>query len=171
MKAFTRGGFNPDGSERFADVQVYDNPLGPGRLLIMFDIDLAMANDSAFAITWSTDNQLVVPTEKDSYVAGYHGDGTPRFSRFPVSPNQNGPQTHAAVAMNSLGEFVVTWQDDRDQNGVSQVRATGYSADGQVRIAEFTVNSVAAGSQVIPVVAIGKNYQLFFPYQQRDIPF
>jgi hypothetical protein len=164
-------GFNPDGSERFADVQVYDNPLGPGGLFTIFDLDLAMAKDSGFAITWSTSNNLVVPNERDAFVAGYNGDGTPRFSRIPVSPNQNGLQTHADVAMNSLGEFIVTWQDDRDQNGLSQVRATGYSADGKVRITEFTVNSVAAGSQGIPVVAIGKNHQLFLPYHQRDIPF
>jgi len=163
-------GFNPDGSERFADVQVYDNPLGPGGLLIMFDVELAMANDRAFAITWTTENYLDVPAEYDSYVAGFNGDGTPRFSRLPVSPNKNGPQTHADVAMNSLGEFVVTWQDDSDENGVSQVRATGYSADGQVRIPEFTVNSVAAGNQGFPVVAMGKNHLLFLPNMLRDIP-
>jgi hypothetical protein len=164
-------GFNPDGSERFADVQVYDNPLGPGGLLIMFDVGLAMANDSGFAVTWSTENYLEVPAEYDSYVAGYNGDGTPRFSRFPVSPNKNGPQIHAEVAMNSLGEFVVTWQDDRDENGATQVLATGYAADGMVRIPEFTVNSAAAGSQVFPVIAMGKNYQIFLPYNQGDSPF
>jgi hypothetical protein len=164
-------GFNPDGSERFADVQVYNNPLGPGGLLTMFDVDLAMANDSSFAVTWSTRNELELPAELDSYVGGFNGDGTPRFSSFPVSPDKNGPQIHADVAMNSLGEFVVTWQDDRDENGATQIRATGYTADGQVRLAEFTVNSVATGSQVIPVVAIGKNHQLFLPYTRRDIPF
>jgi hypothetical protein len=164
-------GFNPDGSERFADVQVYDNPLGPGGLLIMFDVDLAMANDSGFAVAWSTQNYLEVPAGYDSYVGGYNGNGTPRFSSFPVSPNKNGPQIHADVAMNSLGEFVVTWQDDRDENGATQVLATGYAADGTVRIPEFTVNSNAAGSQVIPVVAMGKNHQIFLPYNRGDIPF
>jgi hypothetical protein len=49
---------------------------------------------------------------------------------------------------------VVAWEDDQDANGSFQILARGFTAAGAQRIADFTVNQVAAGQQLNPAVAV-----------------
>lgn len=58
------------------------------------------------------------------------------------------------MACDANGNFVVAWEDDQDGNGFYQILARGFTAAGAQRIATFTVNSVAAGQQFNPAIAM-----------------
>jgi uncharacterized repeat protein (TIGR02543 family) len=61
------------------------------------------------------------------------------------------------VAIDDSGNFVVTWADDADGNGVFQVRARGFAHDNTQRFATKTINSIAAGQQINPAIAMAGN--------------
>ena len=56
--------------------------------------------------------------------------------------------------MDSGGRFVVVWEDDKDSNGKYQIYARGFHANGAQRFRDMTVNSVAAGQQLRPGIAM-----------------
>jgi hypothetical protein len=58
------------------------------------------------------------------------------------------------IATAPNGNFVAVWEDDNDGNGVGQIYARGFDADGNALFNQIAVNSVAAGQQRHPSVAI-----------------
>ncbi|MDF3065146.1 MAG: hypothetical protein K0R38_747 [Polyangiaceae bacterium] len=58
------------------------------------------------------------------------------------------------VAVAPNGNFVTVWEDDNDGNGVGQIYARGFDPDGNALFGQIAVNSVAAGQQRHPSVAI-----------------
>jgi hypothetical protein len=56
--------------------------------------------------------------------------------------------------MDAAGNFVVAWEDDQDGNNSFQILARGFTSTGAQRIGDFTVNSVAAGQQLNPAIAL-----------------
>ena len=49
--------------------------------------------------------------------------------------------------------FIVVWEDDLDENGIYEIFARGFNADGSQRFEQFTVNSVSQGQQLRPQIA------------------
>jgi hypothetical protein len=58
------------------------------------------------------------------------------------------------IATAPNGNFVVVWEDDNDDNGIGQIYARGLDPDGNALFSQLVVNSVAAGQQRHPDVAI-----------------
>jgi hypothetical protein len=58
------------------------------------------------------------------------------------------------IATAPNGNFVVVWEDDNDDNGVGQIYARGFDPDGNAIFSQIAVNSVPAGEQRHPDVAI-----------------
>ena len=71
-----------------------------------------------------------------------------------VNSVASGQQLKPDVAMADSGDFVVVWEDDKDNNGYYQIYARGFNANGSQRFADMTVNSVASGQQLKPAVAM-----------------
>ena len=59
----------------------------------------------------------------------------------------------APIRQRRQGNFVVVWQDDRDENSVYQIYARGFDSDGTARFDTMTVNSVADRQQTNPKIA------------------
>lgn len=70
-----------------------------------------------------------------------------------------GVQNTPAVAVAADGSFVVVWEDDTDGNGLFQVHARGFHADGSERFGRITVNTESAGQQRHPDIAMAPNGQ------------
>ena len=68
-----------------------------------------------------------------------------------------GVQNTPAVAVAADGSFVATWEDDTDGNGLFQVHARGFHADGSEHFARITVNVESAGQQRHPDIAMAPN--------------
>lgn len=113
---------------------------------------LAADNQGNFVVVWEDD--------KDSngyyqiFARGFNADGSQRFPDITVNSVSSGQQFRPAVAMDDNGRFVVAWEDDQDGNGVFQILARGFNADGSQRFADRTVNSTAAGQQRKPAMTM-----------------
>lgn len=115
--------------------------------------------DREFVVVWEDDRSG--NGRADILGRGFDADGGQRFADLTVTGVASGRQRKPAVAMTREGGFmtrdggfVTVWGDDRDGNGAFQILARGFNADGGPRFAELTVNSVAAGQQLLPAVAM-----------------
>jgi len=113
---------------------------------------IAMIPSGAFVVAWQddTDGNKLYQIE----ARGFEAAGKERFSKRTVNAVSTGQQKRPAVASDSMGRFVVAWEDDRDGNGSMQILARGFTAGGAERFPELTVNTVAAGQQLRPRLAM-----------------
>jgi hypothetical protein len=140
-------GFMANGNALFADLTV--NTEGDGQ---QRNPTIAMDPMGNFVVAWEDDQD-----ENGFYqilMRGFNADGTQRFSDRTVNSLGDGQQRKPAIAMDGLGRFVVTWEDDQDGNGFYQIMARGFSANGGSRFNDITVNSVDDGQQRRPAIAM-----------------
>ncbi|WP_308366041.1 MULTISPECIES: metallophosphoesterase [unclassified Microbulbifer] len=142
--------FDSDGNALFNDITV--NSAAGGQQL---SPSVASDESGNFVVVWEDDQDN--NGNYQIYVRGFHANGSERFSDMAVSGISAGQQRAPAVAMDASGNFVVAWQDDRDGNGYFQIKAKGFSPEGGQRFSDRTVNSVAAGQQYNPAVAMGED--------------
>ncbi len=140
-------GFYADGAERFSTFTVNTTAAGQ-----QVKPAIGMAPDGRFVIAWQD-----APESNGQYqirMRGFQADGSERFSDRSVHADVAGVRIAPSIDLDADAGFVVAWQDDSDGNGVYQVRARGFEADGSERFAARTVNSVAAGDQRRPAIGV-----------------
>lgn len=117
------------------------NPLGP-----CFQVSSPHISTDYPSIRMnSTGNFIVVwQANEDIYARRYDSLGNPQGSSFKVD-NGTGSQDYPSVFMNESGAFLVTWQDRR--NGVWDIYAQGYDANGNPQGSNFKVNDNLAGAE------------------------
>ena len=140
-------GFNADGTERFSDRQVNVNSGGQHVLP-----SIACDNDGDVAVTLQDDSDG--NGWYQIHVRGYDTFGSESFSLRTVNSVSSGQQLNPDIGMDSNGNFVVAWEDDKDKNGWYQIMARGFHAEGSQRFGDMTVNSVGSGQQYAPAVAV-----------------
>ncbi len=115
---------------------------------------VAMSDTGEFVVAWKSDEQSGANTQMF-------------FRRFDSSGNTLGGQvligtdsatfnndTYPTVAMDDVGNFVISW-DESDRDGSGQgVYARRYDSNGAMIGNEFRVNSTVSGSQYFPNVAM-----------------
>ncbi|MBN2477131.1 MAG: proprotein convertase P-domain-containing protein [Pirellulales bacterium] len=119
--------------------------------------------DGDFVVTWSNfrdtdgDGQY---EEQDVYARRYAADGTPISEAFRVNTYVDDAQKWSSVAMDTDGDFVITWssygqEEATGRNGYGYgVYARRYDSSGVPLSAEFRVNVTTAGNQQYPSVAM-----------------
>jgi hypothetical protein len=131
---------------------------------------VAMAASGAFVVAWQDDSDASDGAgNHDIYVRGFAAGGCRAWADLRVNPNAAGHQSNPAIAMNAQGDFVVVWQDDTDGNGVFQIKARGFFANGKERFSVRTVNTVAAGQQLAPTVAMGPSGAFVVAWQDDPL--
>lgn len=151
-------GFYADGSQRFTDRTVNSASVGQ-----QFRPAIAMAPSGEFVVAWEDDQNN--DGKFKIMGRGFTANGGARIADFTVNSVATGHQEYPAIAMDSSGRFVVAWQDDADDNGYFQIRARGFNANGTQRMADFTVNSVAAGQQLWPAIAMDDSGRFVVAWQ------
>jgi hypothetical protein len=110
---------------------------------------VAVDAQGAFVVAWSSYN---VDGDHDAVVARrYSSDGTALTQQFRVNTYTTGRQFRPAVAIDSLGRFVVAWQSGPGFNAYG-VFAKIYDKTGEPLGAEFRVNTATTSSQHVAVV-------------------
>ncbi|MFZ5892779.1 MAG: metallophosphoesterase [Myxococcota bacterium] len=142
-------GFDPDGNAIFSQFTV--NSVATGE---QTHPSVAIDDTGRFVVAWEDDQDG--DGSPEIMARGFNANGTERFHDFRVNSVATGPQSMPAVACDSTGNFVVTWEDDQDSNGFYQILGRGFTAAGAQRIATFTVNSVSAGQQFNPAIAMAQ---------------
>jgi len=154
-------GINTLGETDFIDRTV--NRAGGGDQLVPA---AAMAPGGDFVVTWQDNSDTSDGAgNHDIFVRGFGAGGCQAFADLRVNPDGAGHQANPVVAMDAVGNFVVVWEDDADGNGVFQIRARGFFADGSELFAVRTVNSVAAGQQFAPTIAMASAGEFVVAWQ------
>ena len=127
--------------------------------------DVAMDRDGNFVVVWEDDSDG--NDTYQIYARGFDRLGRERIHDWTVNSEASGQQLKPAIAMDFEGNFVVAWQDDLDGNDVYQIRARGFDAAGAERFRDFTVNTVAAGQQKEPAIAMDGDGNFIIAWQSN----
>ena len=104
---------------------------------------MAHAPDGTFVIGFMS-NQI--EAIGDVIAKRYSASGNPIGGEFLVNTVTTGQQGYPDIAMDSVGNFVVSWEDSNDGNSYGMF-ARRFRADGTPRGDAFLVNTYTTGSQ------------------------
>ena len=117
-----------------------------------FTPNIGLDADGNFVIVWQSNNQ-----DGNGYgVYGqlYQSNGTVVGSEFQVNTETFDNQRNPSVALDSEGNFVITWSSEHQDNDGRGTYAQRYQADGAVIGNEFQVNTFTIGNQFTPDIAL-----------------
>jgi hypothetical protein len=113
---------------------------------------VAMDPDGDFVITWSSNGQD--GGNYGVYAQRYDAAGNPVGVEFRVNTRTNKFQGRSTVAMDDDGDFVIAWESvDQDSSSVG-IYFQRYAADGSTVGVETRANTITAGPQRLPNVAM-----------------
>jgi len=118
-----------------------------------FSPSIAIDADGDFVIAWASNGQD--GGDSGIYAQRYSADGTTAGREFLVNTETDNNQTNPRIAMNAGGDFVITWESDSQDKGLTYgVYAQRYTADGIKAGSEFLVNTETADNQSRPSIAM-----------------
>ncbi|MBN1803927.1 MAG: hypothetical protein JW837_01630 [Sedimentisphaerales bacterium] len=111
---------------------------------------VAMSNDGGFVIVWESVN---VPQDDKKSICGqlYNKDGLRVGAEFVVN-NVSYDGRYPNVAMDTEGNFIVVWMEDRSSNSIL---GRLYNPHGSAKTESFVVSSTKFSSVTEPSVAVG----------------
>ena len=131
---------------------------------VQSNASVAMDADGDFVVTWTNyrDEDGVASNGReqvDVYARRYDSDGTAVGDAFRVNTFTAKDQKWSSVAMDTDGDFVITWssygQENNGKTGYGYgVYARRYDSFGQAYGCEFQVNTTISGNQKFPSVAM-----------------
>ena len=124
---------------------------------------VAMDASGDFVITWSSYEQ---DGDHDGiYAQRYNAAGVAQGTEFLVNTTTAGAQRLATVAMDTDGDFVVTWTSAGQDGSLTGVYAQRYNAAGVAQGTEFLVNTTTADNQGFSAVAIDPDGDFVITWQ------
>lgn len=131
--------YDASGNALGGNIKVNDD--APGAL--QYFPSVAVDNSFNFVVVWEDGRN----GHADIYAQRYDSNGDTLGSNFRVNlDNGTTHQYQASVMMNSAGDFVVMWQDQR--NGLLDIYAQRYDASGNALGSNFIVNDDTPGSSL-----------------------
>jgi hypothetical protein len=115
----------------------------------------AIDSDGDFVITWMNygyqDEDL-----SGIFARRYNSDGTPLGTEFQVNTYTTESQYNPDIAMNSAGDFVITWMSNNQDGDGYGIYAQVYDPEGGRQGTEFRVNTFTTGQQGYPTAAMDR---------------
>ena len=115
----------------------------------------AVAMDAAgdFVVAWESYNED--GSNQGIYAQQYSSTGAAQGNEFRVNTYTTAQQSSPAVAMDSAGDFVVTWDSYGEDGSLYGIYAQRYAAPKPSTVgAEFRVNTYTTDNQDLPKVAM-----------------
>jgi len=127
--------------------------------------DVAADANGNFAVVWMEDKS------SNSIMARlFDPNGEPRTDTFKINTSSISSVTRPSIAMDDSGRFVVTWDGDPELAGQDDIRARLYDADGVPLSWQIRVNTILAGAQCYPQVAMDGDGQFVIVWESRIDP-
>jgi hypothetical protein len=119
---------------------------------------MAMDSSGDFVVTWTSGVYSGTAQDGDNngiYAQRYNSSGYIVGTEFQVNTYTTGVQSNQSVAMDSKGNFVITWESrSQDADGSSGIFAQRFDSNGLKSGSEFQVNTYITRTQVKPNVAM-----------------
>ncbi len=117
--------------------------------------NIAMNDAGKFVVTW-------VSSTQDGNFGGiyaqlYNADGTTNGTEFRVNTITTDTQTSPAVAIDSDGDFVITWHANNQDGGSYGSFGQRFNSSGAPQGSEFQINTFTTGNQVGTSVAMSSS--------------
>ncbi len=129
---------------------------------------VAMDYDGDFVISWTSLNQAG-GTNDDIYAQRYHRSGIAQGSEFRVNNYTASNQDDSAIAMDSDGDFVITWTSyEQDESGHG-VYAKRFNASGENQGDEFPVNTFTENYQGNSRIAMDQDGDFVIAWEGRGL--
>ncbi|MBI1346250.1 hypothetical protein GC163_08160 [bacterium] len=124
---------------------------------------IAMDTDGDFVVVWASLGQ-----DGDNYgiyAQRYNSQGVAQGSEFRVNSITTGAQNLPKVAMDTDGDFVITWQSNNQDGSGYGIYAQRYNSQGVAQGSEFRVNTITTGSQRDANLAMDDNGDFVITWQ------
>ncbi|MEM7584088.1 MAG: hypothetical protein AAF560_11945 [Acidobacteriota bacterium] len=110
---------------------------------------IAMNGDGAFVVAWNSYEYEYLTTYIHTLQGQRFGsDGTEAGGQFEIISNDTGVPGYPSVAMNAVGDFIVTWGgSDPFANDIFGIQGKRYASGGTVLRGKFEINTQTTGSQ------------------------
>jgi hypothetical protein len=151
-------GFKANGAQSFHQFRVNSSFRGQQRRPA-----IAMGKGGGFVVAWEDD-----ANDNDIYqieARGFTANGQQALAQFTVNSTASGQQRNPVIAADALGQFVVAWQDDANDNGVYEIKARAFTSAGAELMKQQTVNANSSGQQVVPTLALGPGGRFLVAWQ------
>jgi hypothetical protein len=113
---------------------------------------IAVAPSGAFVVAWQSN--LQDGSGQGIYARRYDSAGTALSGEFLVNTTTANDQRHPAIAMDSAGYFVITWESVAQDGAGVGVYAREYTITGVAQGGEFRINTTTAADQQFPSIAL-----------------
>ncbi|WP_375443027.1 beta strand repeat-containing protein [uncultured Nostoc sp.] len=113
---------------------------------------IAIAQNGNFVISWQSENQD--GSGYGIYAQRYNSNGVAQGSEFRVNTQTANDQINPKIAMDTTGNFVISWQSNLQDGSGYGIYAQRYNSNGVAQGGEFKVNTQTANDQSIPTVAM-----------------
>lgn len=130
----------------------------------------SVSMDSAgdFVITWQSYGQ-----DGDNYgiyAQRYNAAGAAQGSEFSVNSYTTSVQRNPSVALDTVGDFVITWSSYLEDGSGSGIYAQRYDKTGSTQGSHFRVNSTTGDFQGFPAVAMdgAKDFVITWQSEGQD---
>jgi len=114
---------------------------------------VAMDATGAFVITWESFTQDG-SNFGGIYAQRYNAAGVAQGSEFQVNTSTMFNQYLPVVAMDAVGDFVISWTSNGEDNSSTGIYAQRYNAAGVAQGGQFQVNTYTTNGQTNPAVAM-----------------
>ncbi len=122
---------------------------------------VAMDAEGDFVITWESayaDGTSPTKGNYEIYAQRYNSTGVAQGSNFQVNSytasGTSSPQESPAVAMDAEGDFIISWQSDKEDGSSYGIYARLFNKSGVAQESQFKVNAYTTGNQISPSVAM-----------------
>lgn len=113
---------------------------------------VAMDSSGDYVVAWHSNNQD--GSGWGIYAQRFSAVGVAQGTEFRVNTTTAGDQTYPAIAMDSAGDFVITWTSSGQDGSGTGIYAQRYNAAGVAQGGEFRVNTFTTNDQSSPSVAM-----------------
>ncbi len=138
--------FDSSGTPLHSNFRVNDDAGSTSQMLP----DISMHDSGSFIITWMDGRGI---SRRDIYAQRYDSSGAPIGSNFSVNDNiENHLHWSPAIAMDDLGNFVITWEDYRNIGGCDTY-AQRCDSSGTLLGDNFKANDDFPADQSSPVMS------------------
>ena len=154
-------GFDSKGNIRFNKRTVNENSSGD-----QTSPKIAMADDGRFVVVW---NDKQGKANINIKYKAFKADGTDAGKEAYLIDHIEGTRRNPAIAMDANGNYVIAWDDDKDNNGGYQMYAQKFDFSGKALSKVLVVNSDSAGQQLHGAVGMNSKGAFFVAYRDdRD---
>ncbi|MFN6453531.1 MAG: beta strand repeat-containing protein [Nostoc sp. EfeVER01] len=148
--------YNTDGTSQGDEFQVNTGTTGN-----QYNPVIAIDTDGDFVISWQSDSQ----DGTDMYARRYDSSGVAQGGEFKVNTYTTGnPYSPTAVAMDSSGDFVISWIS-LEEGFSYEIYAQRYNSAGVAQGNEFKVNTYTTSDQYNSTVAMDADGDFVISWQ------